>query len=41
VKREGNHLLLYLKNGILEILDLQMEGKKRMSYKDYYFLDKF
>jgi len=41
VKRQGNHLLLYLKNGILELLDLQMEGKKRMSYKDYYFLDKF
>jgi methionyl-tRNA formyltransferase len=38
LKREGNKLLLYLRNGVLELLEVQLEGKKRDTAKNYFYL---
>jgi methionyl-tRNA formyltransferase len=38
LKREGDKLLLYLQNGVLELLEVQLEGKRRDTAKNYFYL---
>lgn len=40
IEQKGKDLILNLKNGSLKLLELQLEGKKRDSFKNYYFLTK-
>jgi methionyl-tRNA formyltransferase len=39
ISRDGKQLLLNLENGTLELLDLQLEGKKRGMSNEYLFLN--
>jgi methionyl-tRNA formyltransferase len=32
---EKNHILIYTGDGMIEILELQVEGKKRMNVQDF------
>lgn len=36
--KESGFLVLKFRNGTLKLLEIQLEGKKRMSFKDYFFL---
>jgi len=36
--KQDKRLFLSLKSGLLEVVELQLEGKKKDSFKNYFFL---